>query len=177
MIAATCGEDRPIMTHPSVQRGSALLIALIALVVLSVLVLGAIEFTGRNQAAAVAKGRGDRMEACAETARRYLLSRLRAFDANVPVQTLTLEEKLLDDTSPALRTTLRTGHYGDATKQPTVALLPANAISGSIKQVRDLANSAPQSTTLGGSYYRVVMTCRESSGREVETEFVFRFGL
>jgi hypothetical protein len=162
--------------HPG-SRGSALLFTLIALIVLTLLVLGAIEFTGRNREGAVAKGRGDRLEACAETARRYLLSRLRVFDAKVPVQQLVLDEVLLDEVKTSERTRIRTGHYGGASAEAVVARLPAGAVGDSIRQVRDVANTLPDSTTLGGSYYRVVMTCQEPGGHEVETEFVFRFGL
>ncbi|HET9451110.1 MAG TPA: hypothetical protein VFO83_09525, partial [Aggregicoccus sp.] len=82
-------------TPAAAARGSALLITLIAMGVLGVLVVGALQFTGTNRAAAVAKMRGDRVSACAETARRYLLSRLRVY--GVDVSGLTLEQTLMDD--------------------------------------------------------------------------------
>jgi hypothetical protein len=30
---------------------------------------------------------------------------------------------------------------------------------------------------MGGQYYRVVVKCKETSGRESEVEFLFRYGL
>jgi hypothetical protein len=166
------------MLTRAARHGSALLMTLIALLILTVLVLGAIEFTGRNQSAAVAKGRGERMEACAQTARRYLLSRLSAANLSVPIGELRLEQTLMDEVAASERSVMRTGHYGTTAAVPTAAQLPATAVSSSSRQVRDLANTAPTSTLLGASYYRVVMMCEEpGTGRASEVEFVFRYGL
>jgi Tfp pilus assembly protein PilX len=162
------------MRRPS-PRGSALLVAMIALAVLMVLVVGAIQFTGTNQQAAIAKGQGDRVSACAETARRYLLSRLRTF--NMPIAGLTLEREVPDAVEQADRSKMLTAHYGQNTPQQTIQVVSSSDFSASQKQVRDLANAAPESATLGGQYYRVVMVCNEPGGRSAETEFVFRHGL
>lgn len=158
------------------RRGGAMLVTMIALVVLMVLVLGAISFTGRNREAATSKARGDQLVACAETARRYVLAQLA--QNNVQVTSLTLTQVLTDDPVVARQSVLTTGHYPDLTAQPTAVLVPSRNFGAAERQARELSNSAPDSTTLGGSYYRVVVKCTEpSSGRASEVEFVFRFGL
>lgn len=167
------------MSRPPAPRGNALVITLISLSVLMALVLGVITFTGRNQVAAASKERADRLTACADTARRYLLSRLRVFGATVPVSELRLENvRLLDDADPSHRTVIRTGHYGESdTPESTVAEVPTQSMGSAGRQVRDLTNTLPSSGLVGGSYYRVVVMCEEHGGQQTETEFLFRFGL
>ena len=163
------------MQRRMTPRGSALLVAMIALAVLMVLVVGAIQFTSTNQQASIAKVQGDRVGACAETARRYLLSRLRT--ASIPVTSLTLDEQAKDAVAPADRTRMMTAHFGDTAAKPTIQVVSSSDFGAAQKQVRDLANAAPTSASLGGQYYRVVMVCNEQGGRAAETEFVFRHGL
>jgi hypothetical protein len=169
------------------------MVTMIALAVLTVLVVGAIRFTGTNRVAAVSKVRGDRMAACAETARPYLISRLRLFGISVtdlqldPVNSTTWA-KLPDDDNPAKQSIVGAGHYGtDLTiTAPAIAIIPSASMGSASRQIRDLANAAPNSSTLGGTYYRVVMKCQEAGtlstvtdgvARESELEFVFRYGL
>lgn len=165
------------------------MVTMIALAVLMVLVVGAIRFTGTNREAAVSKLKGDRMAACAETARRYLLSRMRIFGVAVTELNLvgdpqfgTTYAYLPDDPLPAKQSIIGPGHFGDNLTSPVSAnkpqMVPGSMMAGSAALVRDLANAAPASPYLGGSYYRVVMKCQEGSGaRESEIEFVFRYGL
>lgn len=162
--------------HPNLApaaRGSALLVTLIAMAVLGVLVVGAIQFTGTNRAAAIAKMRGDRVSACAETARRYLLSKLRVY--GVDVTSLTLEQTLMDDAVASRRSTMTTTHYSEPNAQATVVAVSASSVSSSRGQARDLANRLVK-PTLGGAYYRVVVMCKEEN-RSSELEFLFRYGL
>jgi hypothetical protein len=163
------------MAPLSNRRGSALLVAMIALAVLMIMVVGAITFTGSNREGAAAKARGDRVAACADTAKRYLLSRLRTF--NVPVTGLVLNDTLPDTTDPN-PSRLLTAHYGQTTGSPaTIVAISAGQFGTSGSQVRDVANAAPASGILGGQYYRVVVKCRETATRESELEFVFRHGI
>jgi hypothetical protein len=161
-----------LQTSP--PRGNALLITLIAIAVLMLMVAGAIQFTHYNREAAVEKSRGDRVGACAEAARRHLLSRLKLFHA--PGR-LTLASELIDDADPTLRSQVLTGHYGDTAAEATVVAVSPAAMGAASRQVRDITNVMPAGGTLGGQYYRVVVKCRESGGRESEVEFVFRYGL
>ncbi|MBF5042815.1 hypothetical protein FGE12_10460 [Aggregicoccus sp. 17bor-14] len=154
-------------------RGSALLLTLVALAVLGVLVVGAIQFTGTNRMAAVSKMRGDRVSACAETARRYLLAKLRLY--NLDPTSLRLEQTLMDDAVASRRSVMTTTHYGDPNGQATVVAVSASSVSSSRGQARDLANRLVP-PTMGGAYYRVVVMCKEE-GRSSELEFLFRYGL
>lgn len=178
-------------------RGNSLMVTMIALAVLMVLVVGAIRFTGTNREAAVSKVRGDRLAACADTARRYLLSRLRVF--GVSVTDLRLEGAvnqpnfyalLPDDAVDAQKSRIGAAHYGTEVTSITastqgvpsaVAIVPSSQIGSTGKMARDMANAAPSTTTLGGTFYRVVMKCQEpgtlGAARESEVEFVFRYGL
>ena len=67
-------------------RGNVLLAALLAMAILTMLVAGAIVFTGQNQRAAVSKVTSDEVRACGELARRYMLSRLKVRLQRKPVR-------------------------------------------------------------------------------------------
>ncbi|QRK08379.1 hypothetical protein JQX13_52145 [Archangium violaceum] len=159
-----------------VPRGNALLLTIIAIAVLMVLVGGAIQFTNRNREASAEKLRGDRVNLCAEAARRHLLSRLSLFQATGTLQIL--DTKLIDDPDPEARSRMMTGHYGDG-PVATVKTVDAVTMGAAGRQAFGIENSVPTSTTLGGQYYRVVVKCEEpsGSGRESEVEFLFRYGL
>lgn len=155
-------------------RGNALLITLIALAVLMLMTVGAIEFTGINRRAAVSQLSGDRMSSCAETARRYLISRLNVFQ--VPGE-LTLDQSLLDDPVAADRSRMMTAHYADDVAGATVIAVGSESFSAARQQSAELANNLPTDSTRNGGYFRVVVKCRESANREAELEFLFRYGL
>ncbi|HEY8205869.1 MAG TPA: hypothetical protein VIG99_00210 [Myxococcaceae bacterium] len=155
-------------------RGSSLLVVLIALAVLMVVVVGAIQFTGQNREASAVMARGERSAACAEAARRYLLSKLRI--TGVAVASLTLDSKLPDDKVALRQSRVTTGHYDIAAGVDAVGVASAGSVSFSREQTRNVANVIAQST-LGGTPYRVVVKCRDSSGREEEVELAFRYGL
>lgn len=154
-------------------RGNALMLTLIAISVLMMLVGGAIQFTNYNREATAEKLRGDRVGACADAARRHLLSRLKLFRATSELQIL--DTTLIDDPDPSARSQLMTGHYGGEAEN-TVLSVSAASMGAATKQARDVANTV-SGGTLGGQYYRVVVKCHESAGRESEVEFLFRYGL
>ena len=156
-------------------RGNALMLTLIAIAVLMVLVGGAIQFTNYNREATTEKLRGDRVSACADAARRHLLSRLKLFRATSELQIL--DTTLIDDPDPSARSQMMTGHYGGEAEN-TVVSVSAASMGAATKQARDIANTVTDSGgTLGGKYYRVVVKCHENSNRESEVEFLFRYGL
>ena len=93
-------------------RGNALLVAMIAMALLTMLVTGAIVFTGQNQRGASAKVSADEVNACADLARRYVFSRLKVFGNNVKAPSdLILEQVIIDDKDPTKRSTISTKHY------------------------------------------------------------------
>jgi hypothetical protein len=157
-------------------RGNALMMTLIAISVLMLLVGGAIQFTNYNREATAEKLRGDRVGACADAARRHLLSRLKLFRAtNLQI----FDTKLIDDPNPDSRSKMMTGHYNEDVASATVVSVSPVLMGAGNRQSRDIANVASANGgTLGGQYYRVVVKCQEStSGRESEVEFLFRYGL
>jgi hypothetical protein len=159
-------------------RGNALMLTIIALAVLMILVGGAIRFTNYNREATSEKLRGDRISACADAARRHMLSRLKLFSASTDFQLL--DTQLIDDPDPDARTKMVTGHYGSSAAQVTVVSVNPVQMGAAGRQVRDIANTSPAGGGfLGGQYYRVVVKCQESGnlGRESEVEFLFRYGL
>ncbi|HVE87756.1 MAG TPA: hypothetical protein VND93_33090 [Myxococcales bacterium] len=164
---------RPLERAP---RGNVLMVVLIALAVLMVMVVGAIQFTGTNREAAVSNMKAGASTACAETARRYLLSRLNLF--GVPVTDLVLADEKLPEANNEVHR-VSTAHYGESVDAgvKSIAVVDAASLGTSRSQIRDLSNAAPAGTTLGGSYYRVVVKCTENNNRESELEFLFRYGL
>ena len=159
-------------------RGNALLITVIALAVLMILVVGAIRFTATNRLSAGSKLNADRVAACADTARRALLAKLRVF--GMPVKSLTLAtETIPDNPDPAKQSKIRTAHYGATAATATIVEVSSATMSGAASAVRGMSNVAPGSLSLGGQYFRVVVLCQEAapSTREAEMEFVFRYGI
>ena len=160
-------------------RGYLLLVAVLALVALLVLVLGAIRFTGTNRVGATAKSRSDRLNSCGQAAKRALLSKLSLSNLPDPaglVQNVGLDEKLPDSESSATQTRVMTAHFDENGASVTLFKLNPATMGASRNQIRDVANTPAQSLTLGGQYYAVVAKCRDSAGHETEAEFVVRLG-
>lgn len=156
-------------------RGNALIITLIALAVLMLVVAAAIQFTGANREAAVAKARASELSACATTARKLLLGKLRTF--GVPTGGLTLNTVIPDTQSASTDKQVLTAHYDGAGVQAVVVKLDSTVMGSSRYQAREMSNTLAQ-TTLGGDYYRVIATCRDpSSNAQSEVEFTFRHGI
>jgi Tfp pilus assembly protein PilW len=156
-------------------RGNSLMITLIALAVLMLLVAAAIQFTGTNREASVAKARADEVQACATTARKLLLGKLRTF--GVATGGLTLNTRIPDSPSSADDKLVRTAHIDAPGLEPVIVKLDSSVMGSSRYQARDVANTLA-SSTLGGEYYRVVVSCRHpSTNAQSEVEFTFRHGL
>ncbi len=163
------------MTPTKSRNGNALLMTMIALAILMMIVAAAIQFTGTNREAATAKARGDEMQACAVNARKMLLAKLRTF--GVPTGGLVLQSKIPDAQTTGEQRQVLTGHFGATAPEAVIVKIDSTTMGASRDQVRDVSNTLA-STTLGGDYYRVIVTCRHpSSNAESELEFTFRHGL
>lgn len=163
--------DRPLPT----ARGHALLVTIIALTVLLLLVSSAIQITGANREAAASKARGDELQACALVGRKLILAKLRIF--GTPVGGLTLDTALPDTQSTSTDKRLRTAHFDSAGVEPVIVKLDSGVMGSSRYQVREMSNTLAQ-TTMGGDYFRVVITCRHpTSNAQSEVEFAFRHGI
>lgn len=158
------------------SRGNALMMTLIALAVLMMIVAAAIQFTGTNREASIQKARADEVQACAITARKLLLAKLRTFNVS-PVALTLNNEKFPDTQSASTDKEMRTAHYDSTTLEPVIVKLDSKVMGASRYQVSDIANKSTDGT-LGGAYYRVVVSCRNpSTNTQSEVEFTFRHGL
>lgn len=156
-------------------RGNALVTVMIALAVLMLIVAAAIQFTGANRVASVNKARADEVQACAVTGRKMLLAKLRTF--GVSTTALTLNTVIPDSMTAGEEQQVRTAHFDGVAAEPVIVKLDSKVMGASRYQIQDMANKATQST-LGGQYYRVVVSCRHpTSNAQSEVEFTFRHGL
>jgi hypothetical protein len=153
-------------------RGSALLVAVIALLVMSVIGIGILRFGYREVAGAAAVAREQAMVACAAAAKQLMASRFHALGADPT----TLEE--LDEDLGANVRALG-GHYGTTsteTMQVTqVKILPLSAF-GPAKAARDLTNVVAKDA-VAKQPLKVVVRCQNGAGVELEMEFGVKFGL
>jgi hypothetical protein len=164
------------MTTLHRQRGSALLTAVVVLLVVTMISLGILRFTSRELAGATAAGHEQALVACADTARKMLLSQFHAM--GLQPTDVTAMNVALDS-----RTNLVGGHYDTAgVRVAQVTYLPANAF-GPSDAVRDITNVIAGPTGQGGRPMKIVVHCQQSgrgdaaSGRQLEVEFGVRFGL
>jgi type II secretory pathway pseudopilin PulG len=157
-----------------------LVMALIVIVLATLLVAGAITFTGTERNAAVLQSRDDALSACTQAARNLFLARLRVL---TPSST---DQVHLDDALG--QGVVRAGHFSGTPAAPApgapstptlthVERLPANAVGASRSGARDISNTLGDATE-GAYWYSVTALCQEyPGGPEREVEFVIRVGL
>jgi len=166
--------------HPTGPRGMALVMALIVVVLVTLLVAGAITFTGTERNAAVLQTREDSLSACTQAARNLFLARLRVLTPGSASQVH------LDDAYG--QGLIRAGHFTGTPAAPApgeppaptlthVERLPANAVGASRGSARDISNTLGDAAE-GAYWYSVTALCQEyPGGPEREVEFVVRVGL
>nr|AYM52275.1 hypothetical protein [Stigmatella aurantiaca Sg a15] len=176
-------------THSS--RGMVLVIAMIVVVLITLLVAGAISFTGTERAAAEVQTQADTMSACAVAARNLFISRMR------PLAPSSVEFVRMDDEINGVR--ISTAHFtGSALNAAPDAGIPGAEIlsvenlnktrAGALtdrSQIMSIDNT-PGRPSLQ-EVYRVTALCRESSdggvtdagtlSPEREIEFLVKVGL
>jgi hypothetical protein len=155
------------------ERGSSLLIAMIVLVLATLMVVGAIAFTGQERTAAVLQSRSERLSGCAQAARNLFLSQVRVLQGNIGSATLSATALMEGNTA-----TLASRHYtGNVVALSGVKRLDDQSTAGASGQVYDLSNRVGKPKLLAG-YYSVTALCQEKAGGpEKEVEFVVRVGL
>lgn len=166
--------------HMSAPRGSALVVAVVALLISTVIAVGILRFTSREIAAANAGSRRQALVSCAEAARQLLVSRFHALTIS-PEQVTALNVPL-DGTGG--RTFAVGGHIGDgatSVQVNQVTILPEDAF-GKNTSVRDITNTIAL-IGQGGKPMKVIVHCVDhgdgtpTGGRQLEIEFGVRFGL
>ena len=175
--------------RPSTQRGSALILAMIVVMVVAVIGVGMVRYGAREVAGAAAGARHQSLAACADAARELLLSRFHALGAS-PTSLQAINVPM--DGPAASASTWAIGGHVDITGTITgptgqvqvtqVVLLP-DAAFGPSNRARDLSNVISVAGQ-GGRPLKVVVHCQDhgsttdpTSGRQLEVEFGVRFGL
>jgi len=170
------------------QRGAALVIAVIAVLILAIMGVGILRFSSREVAGAMSGQRQQALVSCADAARALLQSRFHVLGTQ-PVDIGVLDVRL---DGPNGRQRAVGGHIDADPSQPVVT----------IKQVEGLSPQATQDDRMGGDTtnliigdaaggagggagqpLKVTVHCQEgdlsspTSGRQMEIEFGVRFGL
>jgi hypothetical protein len=150
-------------------RGMALLMAMIVVVLMTLLVAGAISFTGTERATAESQTQDDVMSSCVQAARNLFISRLNVLTPET-LKDIDLDEHLQN-------TTLKSGHFKGA-----VSISSWEDVTSTMADPNVRINDATGSTggTGGTAFYMVTAVCRETpdpSSPEREIEFMVRLGL
>ena len=157
------------------QRGSALLTAVIAVLVVSVIAAAMIRFAGRESVGASAGVHERALAACAEAARLQLISQARAVGFT-PTNLQPLSVRL--GTSGSGGQTLALGGHYDTTATNVVidqvTPLPGST-GGPNRTARDITNVSAKGAS-SASFWKVVVHCQDGD-RQLEVEFGFQFGL
>jgi hypothetical protein len=153
--------------------------AMIVVVLITLLVAGAISFTGTERAASEIQTQEDGMSSCVQAARNLFLSKVKMSmqaiqdpdlptDPNIPkVLPVTFEEDLRG-------TNLRTGHLGEIR---TWSAKKVTAMDDPLAQVND--NMMVTGDAHVPTFYTVSAVCRETAdlaSPEREIEFMVRVG-
>jgi hypothetical protein len=163
------------------QRGSALLMSMIVVMVIAAFGVAIVRFSSREVAGATAGRKEAAVTACAEAARSLLMSKWKLLGLHgVSVPPL---DVILDSAS---QTHLQGGHYDDdpdssanwtASSQTwikNVQVIRLDPLTvGSSYQVNDLTNRVADSI----QSYRAVVHCTQADGRQAEVEFAVQYGL
>ena len=167
------------------ERGNALLVALVVILVITAAGVAVVRFSTREEVGAYAFRKSATLDACAEAARSYLMSQWKLLGSSavtVPPVNIVLET--------ASQTTVQGGHYGQnpssalywnsvsQTWVNNVQVIPLNPLSvGSSYQVNDITNRIGDMA----QPYRIVAHCTQLNGqteyRESEVEFAVQWGL
>ncbi|HUJ25369.1 MAG TPA: hypothetical protein VLW85_05090 [Myxococcales bacterium] len=169
------------------HRGSALLAALIVIAVLALVTVATFRLSASSKVQSARDARKLSQTACAETARQYILGRLRVF--GLDPTTLTLDQTIpVESGSRRIFTNHArpVAYDSNGIPQPqgaalpaitTVQALPAQLVGNAGAKNRDISNVVVPSPTLGGRSYRVVVTCTDPVAGDLELEFTFKYGL
>jgi type II secretory pathway pseudopilin PulG len=149
--------------------------AMIVVVLITLLVAGAISFTGTERGAARIQAQEDQMSSCIQATRNLFLSRMRMIPAT------SVEQVSFDENLSGAR--VATSHFTGAPTHPAIATLKAVTDATSTVQDPnvnvegiDQKPGNPQNT----KFYAITAVCKESNepgSPEREIEFLVRVGL
>ena len=159
------------------QRGSALVMSIIVVLVIAVIGVAVIRFASREVAGATSSRKTQALVACADAGRQMILSQFKALGGS-PVS-LTALNLPMD-----ANTRVEGGHFDTTNVQVAqVTYLPEAAFGPDRGAVQDISNRVA-GTGGGGKPMKVVVHCQQggvtgvpTSGRQLEVEFGLRFGI
>ncbi|MGC3997947.1 MAG: hypothetical protein QM767_10825 [Anaeromyxobacter sp.] len=164
-----------MMRHP---RGSALILAIVVLLVIAVIGAGMLRFAAREVAGATAAARTEALDACAEAGRQVIMSKFRAVGTS-PTSLPVLNVKL--DQGGSVQ--VIGGHFDtDDVQISQVTYLPDAAFGVDRGSVQTLTNRITVSG-LGSKPIKAIVHCQvggdgtPGSGRQLEIEYGLRFGI
>jgi hypothetical protein len=162
------------------QRGSALLLAIVVVFIITLIGVATIRFSARELAGATSARQSEALVSCAEAGRQLFLSQFRSL--GVAPTSLQLLNVPIDNAAGTARVV--GGHVDQNVQVSQVTVLPSSTFGVQQNTVRDLTNIVTGGAQLGGTAYRVVVHCQDggsasdpTSGRQLEVEFGLRFGL
>lgn len=169
------------------RRGSVLLLVVVLLAVISLLAAAALTFSQSELGAAKNERAGDELIACADLGRQYMLARFNMLEKpptdllpiNVDLNAIGDEEVHCPDAGevPHGMRCARSGHIGQVPGLRVAGITKVESTAGGNRaDMKEITNSAGD-PTLGGVPHKIVVHCKDDSGRETEVEFVVRFGL
>lgn len=166
------------MMNPRQPRGSALIVAVIVVLVMSVLAVGMIRYASAEVAGAQGGAKREALLQCSEAARTLLLSKLHYLGLNP--NAIEALDAPLDGTGGTMRAL--GGHIDTVNVSiGQITMLPDKSI-GALAAPSEIGNMVPL-TKIGGTPYRVVVHCQlngdgtATSGQQLELEYALRFGL
>jgi hypothetical protein len=166
-------------------RGSALLIATIAMLIIAVIGIALVRFTQRETAGASAAERAEILSSCADAGRGLILSKFHALGADPKTIALLGSDGTLLD-GPTGRMRAIGGHIGeDPAVSATVVQVEdlPQSVLGPQKRAYESSNRLSKLGAMGGTPMKVTVHCQEgdlstpTSGRQLELEFAIVFGL
>ncbi len=148
------------------QRGSALIMSIIVILVISAAGVAIIRFASREVSGSVAGRKEAALSACAEAGRSLLMSRWKLLGQHG------ITAPVLDDALDAA-TEVKGGHYGQDAPTADVQVIRIDPVTvGPMMEVNELTNRIGEQV----QPMRVVVHCAQN-GRELEVEFGVRYGL
>ena len=165
------------------KRGSVLLLVVVLLAVISLLAAAAITFSQSELGAARNEKTGDELLACADAGRQYMLSRFSMLEkppteldaVNVDMNSASDDANCPEAGEvPTGKRCARSGHIGQMKVTGITKL--ENKAGGNREDMKDITNSTGN-PMFGGVPHKIVVHCKDETGRETEVEFVVRFGL
>jgi hypothetical protein len=155
----------------------ALVMAMIVVVLITMLVAGAISFTGTERGAAQIQAQEDQMSSCIQAARNLFLSRMRMIPAT-SVELVSFNENLSLDENLVPQSNVATRHFTGSPvtlKAVTDATSTVQDPNVNVEGI-DQKPGNPQNT----KFYAITAVCKETNdpgSPEREIEFLVRVGL